>query len=135
MLELVVVMTIVGILSSVALVNLLKTKDGAILAEAKSNLGQLANASWFYHMEFFNFPAPEEDSSIPRGLGIYVTRSRHWDWQYQNEFPDGLVIARALDGRSFGGWVRLAIRVRPNSTRQYEVNYADGSSYTGDRWP
>ena len=135
LLELVVVIVIVGSIAGVALVNLVKTKDGVILAEAKSNLGQLANASWFYHMKFFNFPAEENDDSIPLAVGIYVTRSRHWDWQYQNAFPDGLVIAQALGGGSFGGFTRMAIRVRSNGTRQYEVNYADGGFFSGDQWP
>jgi prepilin-type N-terminal cleavage/methylation domain-containing protein len=83
--ELVVVLTIIGILSSIALMNFGKTKENAYVKEAKVNLQLITAAEKVYRLEIGGYVNGTNVGELnPRLRLLLPADNAHWNYKVVN---------------------------------------------------
>lgn len=102
LLELLIVIIIIGILAALALPNFMKTKEKALVEEAKTNLKLIAAAEKIYRMEMsFYYPMPPATESDATAINTNLRLSLSpTNWDYSVSAPTADTFTADADRKS-----------------------------------
>ena len=119
LLELVIVIVVIGILSTLALPNYTRSREQALGREAQSNLRLVLAAEKIYRMEYPTYwPASGSDSNlinINNNLKLSLTDT-NWTWAITGTSGPPPTFTASADRRGSGGYLNCQYTINQNST-------------------
>lgn len=126
--EILIVISIIGILAAITYSTLTNSPDKARLAKADSDLKTLANAVNLYRTKYNTFPADSPEAGLPSSINEFIS-------DYNNSWPNGPWVGSLYDYDSWridttntpaGSIDTVQVSIRFCTYQQYLNN---GSSY------